>query len=74
MTKKEFIKLIEDNKNIFRCIIMTDSTIRYNNPHTSIEICWNENNNARSVVKNMRGKKTDIKCIEEFKKYNDWII
>mgnify|MGYP003648634705 CR=1 FL=1 len=73
MTKKDFKKLIDEHKDIFRCLVLNDATIRYGHPHTSIEICWNANNNARTVVKNMRGKQTDLKCIDELEKYKAWM-
>lgn len=73
MSKKEFLALVTNNKNIFRCLVLNDATLRYRKPHTSIEICWNANNNARTVVKIMRGNQNDLKCIEELNKYKAWM-
>lgn len=73
MTKRQFKQLINEHRDIFRCIVLNDSTLRRDHPHTNIEICWNAHNNARTVVKTMRGKTTDLKCIQELEKYKAWL-
>ena len=75
MTKKEFKKLIADNIDNFSCLVLADATLRYNSPHTALEIRWKglDVNSRKTVVKTVRGKITDLKSIDLLEKYKAWI-
>ena len=72
MKKREFLDLIEKHKDIFKCLTLSDASVTNVSNHTSIEICWHNQNNQRTPIKLMRGLPTDLRCIEELNKYKRW--
>jgi len=72
MKKKDFLELIEKHKDIFKCLILSDASVTNVSNHSSIEVCWYNQNNQRTPIKLMRGLITDLKCIEELNKYKKW--
>lgn len=73
MIKRDFLKLIEKHKDIYRCLFLDDATIRSDSPHTALKIGWNKHNNATTTVKVMRGRTNDTKNIEILNKYKVWL-
>ncbi len=73
MTKKDFVKLIQEHKDKFKCLVLRDTTIRRGYDHCAVFIIWNTGIGHRSEVKNMRCKETDLKAIETLNKYKAWI-
>lgn len=73
MTKRDFLKLVEGNKDIYRCLFLDDVTIRSDSPHTALKIGWNGHNNAMTTVKVMRGRTNDLKNINVLDKYKGWL-
>lgn len=73
MRKVDFLKLIEENKDIFKCLILNDASVTNQSKHTSIEICWHNQNNQKTPIKVMRGGITDLRCVDELEKYKKWL-
>ena len=71
MNKKDFLKLIEDNKENFKGLLVGDATLRYDNPHCAIKIFW-KNTMEQSYVKVLRGRHDTLKATEELAKYKRW--
>lgn len=73
MTKKEFLKLIEENKTIYNCLYLENTTLRSCSPHASVMISWHGHPFCGTVVKTMRGKVKDVKSVEMLNKYKGWL-
>lgn len=73
MSKKEFLKLISEHKDKFKCLVLRNTTLRRYYDHCAVYIIWNSGIDHRTEVKNMRGKVTDLKCVEMLNKYKGWL-
>lgn len=71
MNKKEFLELIENNKDKFKGLLLEDATLRYGYPHCAIKIFWH-GTIEKSYVKVLRCKHTDLKALNELNKYKRW--
>lgn len=73
MNKKEFIKLVQDNIGIFHCISTCEYQERYDKYYTIIQIYWKNGKFEGTTVKELTGRATDKKNIEELNKYKKWL-
>lgn len=71
MTKKEFLKLIKDNKSNFGGILLKDGTLVRDKPRFLILIWWKTG--SKTEVVDLPGQCNSPKALETLQKYENWI-
>lgn len=73
MNKREFVELVESNRDIFRCLVLYDASISSSHSKfVGVGIKWN-NVHILTEVKVMRGTTDDLKAKEELNRYKKYI-
>lgn len=72
MTKKDFIKLVLEHRDKFKCLSIVDATIRYNSPRFCIEIVWNTGFNTTPVCYGM-GEQDSLAANSKKELYTKWL-
>ena len=71
MTKKNLQSLIEINKDIYKCLSISDATLVYGNPYFFIAIVWK--NRLKTTIHTGKGSCNSLKANEVKAKYLKWV-
>ena len=72
MNKKEFVALVKAHQDRFKCLSISDATIRFGNSKFCIEIVW-KNAFGRTPVYYGKGTDTSLDAFGQKRKFEAWL-